>query len=153
MLQGEYGYFEIVIGNHSYGDIPALKALELSSSLLDIWFENIAEALIMLRENPIVYVGDIDSPFSWIQFQVSDKDNITVSLLKTKNKLYTKLVQTTLNSEIEKKWVEIVKVDELYLSFKEALNSYILELKALNPLEDKRIVKLQELQKLLYLSD
>jgi hypothetical protein len=119
--------------------------LELSSSLLDLWFGNIAEALLLLQENPEVFVGDVDYPFSCLRFQANDNNDIFASFLVLQNKLYGGLVQTSLNVEFEKKWEEEVKKDELYTTFRQSLSSYLSEIKTLNSPDDKRIQRLQEL--------
>ena len=144
-LKGEYGYFEIRVGDHSYGDIPALMDLELSSSIINIWFESIAKALILLKTNPIVYVADIESPRKWIKLYIEDEKNIQISYILSENDKDTKLVQIKLHGVEDVQWQEIVDKQEFIDEFIKSFNSYITELKTLNSPDDYRIVQLEDL--------
>lgn len=142
-LQGKYGYFKIILGNHSYGEFIEEMNLDILSVCVDEWFLNLGKALMMLEKYQEIYISDIETPAIWIKIVNFSEKDYEVSLISSSKPNGTLGLEKTLINKInEIEWTEKVSKTSFIEAYQKALATYLVELKAIN---SENYVEVQEL--------
>lgn len=144
---GEFGYFQLLVGNNEYG-FYLDKEVEAFSVSIYWWMRYFVEATLKLSTEDTVYVSDIETPEIWIELKKIDEDVISISKIEA-NKLDGSSAVAS-ESQIENKrikWKEEVKFSEYKSEIIKTCEKYLDDLIHLNGQGNVYIKDLEELLK------
>ncbi|MBL1230999.1 hypothetical protein IW492_17380 [Enterococcus sp. BWB1-3] len=142
-LKGEYGYFQLCLGDKTYGEYREDVELDILSMNIYDWFSNFAQACILLENNNVVYISDVETPEVWIKM-MANKENIQISEIYADKPEGSHSVETDINLEEKNRtWEKTVKVLDFQRELVLKGEQYLSELKKLNSGTNEYIQKLE----------
>ncbi|MGX7420467.1 hypothetical protein ACWOFR_16900 [Carnobacterium gallinarum] len=144
---GEYGYFNFIVSDSSYGIILEDEVEIFTVSVYE-WFSSFLKALNILETEDYVLINDIESFNTWIEM-CRNKDIITISKISGDKVEQGGWVRKEKLSDADYKfWKD---KDVLFSDFREEIleksEKYLADLINLNSLENNKIVELDKLIK------
>ncbi|MBO1627446.1 hypothetical protein [Bacillus arachidis] len=144
-LNGEEGYFQIVIEEEEYGLFLPEEIDEFAVSIY-WWFYYFLEALIILKNDNYVLISDIEKAETWLELR-KEENNIYISKVKANKIESGGPVITNKLPDLTYPYWQNKKVNFILFE-NEMLNKsriYIQKLKEINKSNNKDIIKLEEL--------
>lgn len=142
---GEYGYFNFVVDDESYGIIIEKEIEAFSESLYD-WFSCFLKALLILETENYVLINDIESFNSWIELNRKD-EYVYISNIAGEKVGAGGLIRKEKLSDADDKFWKNKEV--LFSDFKaeilEKSEGYLTNLDKLNALQNGNVLELSDL--------
>lgn len=142
-LKGEYGYFQLCADDKTYGEYREDIELDILSMDIYDWFCNFIQALILLKNNNVVYISDVETSEVWIKI-ASEEKNIQISEIYADKPDGSHSVEININlDETNIIWAKTVKFQDFQKELVLKGQQYLSELKKLNSGTNEYIQKLE----------
>lgn len=122
---GENGFFKLKVNDYIYGEIYSdeLDDVMEKESIYD-WMERLCRVIKELKINKKVYLSDVESYNTWLEFEIVD-DSILINEVKSLKEKGSKDLEYHLENFIKKEWNNPkVKYKEFRSEITAKLNDY-----------------------------
>lgn len=120
---GENGSFKLIVNEYNYGEIYSdeLDDIMEKDSIYD-WMERLCRVIKELDVNKKVYLSDVESYNTWLEFEIVD-NSIFINEIKAPKENGSKYLELYLDNIYEKKW------NNPKVEYKDFRNEIIVKLK------------------------
>lgn len=122
---GENGFFKLIVNEYNYGEIYSdeLDDIMEKESIYD-WMERLCRVIKELKINKKVYLSDVESYNTWLEFEIVD-NSILINEVKSLKEKGSKDLEYHLENFIKKEWNNPkVKYKEFRSEITAKLNDY-----------------------------
>lgn len=122
---GENGFFKLIVNEYNYGEIYSdeLDDIMEKDSIYD-WMERLCRVIKELDVNKKVYLSDVESYNTWLEFEIVD-ESILINEVKSLKEKGSKDLEYHLENFIKKEWNNPkVKYKEFRSEITAKLNDY-----------------------------